>query len=73
VIDYVAGEVATKMLSRKDTNIRVISPARSAETSLRDLGFMPWTFGAWNHEVLNSLANSVPLSAYQGLFLMVGR
>jgi short-subunit dehydrogenase len=61
VISYQAGEVTTKMLKRRNTDSRTITPERAADCSLRDLGSMPMTYGSFRHEVNMFMFSAVPL------------
>jgi len=42
--------VATKMLRKYYTDLRIISPDRAASSSLRDLGYEKKTNGSLRHE-----------------------
>ena len=60
-MNYQAGEVATKMLRRFDTNSRTITPFRAAQASFRDLGIEKRTNGSFRHELVMGIMNSIPI------------
>jgi len=49
-LSYQAGEVDTKLLSKKGSKTSMISPERAANSSFRDLGLYSVTRGALRHE-----------------------
>ncbi len=67
-MSYQAGEVATKLLGRTQTDLRTITAERAAETCFRDLGYMPMTRGSKRHEMVMLVIDTLPLLWFQKIF-----
>ncbi len=61
-MSYQAGEVATKLLQKFETDSTTISPQRAAFCSLRDLGYMKMTRGSFRHEFGMFILDLIPTS-----------
>ena len=72
-MNYQAGEVATKMLNRFDTDLRTISPFRAAQASFRDLGIEKRTNGSFRHELMQGILNSIPIGTASKFFYKLSK
>lgn len=60
IICYQPGDVATKMINKTKASMSTILPEMSADVCFRDIGKRPMTRGAFRHELVAWILESMP-------------
>ena len=70
VVDWVSGEVSTKMLKQKN-NSRTVQPDVAVKGMLDSLGYDRYTYGCRKHEIQNSMVFAVPVWVFSPMMYKV--